>query len=438
MPPSQEASARNHPDKLSGLRRSGGRRPVTLGCMRGAGDTFSVGERIAFYRRRRGLTQRVLASMVGRSEDWLSKIERNERDLRRLDVLTDLARELRVTLGDLLGQPVLVEDDQPAEDNVPAVREALMSHRRLSRTLFGGGTARSVDLIRAAQLTEYAWQDYQNGRLGRVIKALPGLITTAQALEDEAAGADQGQTWRISARVHHLAASLLSKIGEADLAWIAAERAMSAAERSGDPLSLASAARAGTHALLSVGRYDDALNLGETAASWLEANSDANDPEALSLAGMLRLRTAVAAARHQDRALTNELLRRADDAAERIGRDADYWFTSFGPTNVRLHRLSASLDLDDVAYVIEHGHRVTAVGLPAERSATLDLDMARAYSYAARDDDALTRLLDAEHKAPQLVHHSASARETVKTLHRRAKVSNPTLTALASRCRATT
>jgi transcriptional regulator with XRE-family HTH domain len=37
--------------------------------------------------------------MVGKSEDWLSKIERGERQARRLDVLADLARELRVTLG---------------------------------------------------------------------------------------------------------------------------------------------------------------------------------------------------------------------------------------------------------------------------------------------------------------------------------------------------
>ena len=63
--------------------------------MRGAGDQFSVGDRIAFYRRRRGLTQRVLAQLVGRSEDWLSKIERNEREIRRLDVLGELAKALQ-------------------------------------------------------------------------------------------------------------------------------------------------------------------------------------------------------------------------------------------------------------------------------------------------------------------------------------------------------
>ena len=57
--------------------------------MRGAGDHLSVGDRIAVYRRRRGLTQRVLAELVGRSEHWLSKGERNERDVRRLDVISE-------------------------------------------------------------------------------------------------------------------------------------------------------------------------------------------------------------------------------------------------------------------------------------------------------------------------------------------------------------
>jgi transcriptional regulator with XRE-family HTH domain len=103
--------------------------------MRGGGDQLSIGERIAFYRRRRGLSQAVLANLVGRTEDWLSKIERGERNIRRLDVLADLARSLRVTLGDLLGEPVLLEDDEERDD-VPAIRDALMAPRRLSRTLF--------------------------------------------------------------------------------------------------------------------------------------------------------------------------------------------------------------------------------------------------------------------------------------------------------------
>jgi transcriptional regulator with XRE-family HTH domain len=406
--------------------------------VRGAGDHFSVGERIAFYRRRRQLTQRVLAELVGRSEDWLSKVERNERDIRRLDILTEVARALRVSVGDLLGQPVLVEDHQPKEDDVPAVRDALMSHRRLSQTLFGSRAVEAVELEPVDRFTSHAWTNYQQGRLGRVIAALPNLIRSAQALE-ETSPPNDARPWMVSARIHHLAATTLAKIGEADLAWIAAERAMSAAERSAEPLSLASAARAGTHALLAVGRFDDALNLGQTAADWLASQVDQDDPAALSIAGMLHLRTAIAAAHRQDRSTTTTLLAAAERAANRLGRDANYWQTSFGPTNVQLHRVAASLDLGDVAWVVEHGSRVDASHLPAERSVAHQVDLARAYSYVARDDEALDQLLDAEAVAPQIVRHSAVVRDTVKSLHRRARHSAGTtspLLGLAERCRA--
>lgn len=73
--------------------------------MRGGGDQLSIGERIAFYRRRRGLSQVVLAGLMGKSEDWVSKIERGERQVNRVEVLVELARQLRVTLNDLLGEP---------------------------------------------------------------------------------------------------------------------------------------------------------------------------------------------------------------------------------------------------------------------------------------------------------------------------------------------
>lgn len=96
---------------------------------------MQIGERIAFYRQRRGYTQSQLAGLVGRSTDWLSKIERGDRQIRRVDLLTEVAAALRVTPGDLMGQPVLLEDDQE-RDNIPAIRDALMAPGRLSRVLF--------------------------------------------------------------------------------------------------------------------------------------------------------------------------------------------------------------------------------------------------------------------------------------------------------------
>jgi transcriptional regulator with XRE-family HTH domain len=322
--------------------------------MRGAGDQLSVGERIAFYRRRRGLTQGTLAALMGRSEDWLSKIERGERDLRKVELAVEMARHLRVTLGDLFGQPVLVEDPQdPAGEDIPAIRDALMSPRRLSRILYGQRDGLSPAPGHTAALTEKVWSDFQKGLIGSVVQALPGLIQTAQALEERD---DVLERWPISARVHHLAASALSKVGEGDLAWLAAERAMYAADQADDPLVLASAARAGTHALLAAGRYDDAL--GSTAAHWLRRQMRENDPNAVSLLGMLHLRTGVAAARHDDRSTATDNLRRAEALAAQLGEDGNYWQTSFGPTNVELHRLSAALDLGDVVFVVERAPQV--------------------------------------------------------------------------------
>ena len=64
-----------------------------------------IGERIAIYRRRRGISQTVLAGLVGRSESWLSQVERGARSVDRLSVLIDMAyTELAVrTLHSLYG-----------------------------------------------------------------------------------------------------------------------------------------------------------------------------------------------------------------------------------------------------------------------------------------------------------------------------------------------
>lgn len=52
---------------------------------------FSFGDRIRYWRKRRSLTQTVLANRVGRSESWLSQVERNNRPTVKLNDLIALA-----------------------------------------------------------------------------------------------------------------------------------------------------------------------------------------------------------------------------------------------------------------------------------------------------------------------------------------------------------
>ncbi|MFE0275690.1 helix-turn-helix domain-containing protein [Streptomyces sp. NPDC058992] len=409
--------------------------------MRGLGDHLSIGERIAFYRKRRGYTQEVLAGLVGRSTDWLAKAETGRRKPPRIDMLAELARILRVPLGDLVGQSMLMEDEK-RQDDVPAVRDALMSPRRLSRLLFGPEVdAQLPTPAPVAVRVEKAWNDYQGGRLGSVIAALPALLQTAQELEDRAARRveDRRVCWAVSARTHHLAATTLAKIGESDISWLAAERAMRAADASDDPLVLASAARSGTHALLANGRYEAAMELGDATARWLAPQVEESNPAALSLLGMIHLRAAVAAARHQDRTTATRLLNRAEELAGDLGSDENYWQTGFGPTNVLLHRLSIELDLDNVAYVVENG-RINVDHMPQERSVSHRIDFARALSLAGHGDEAFAELRKAERTSPQLVRNNPRVRETLRDLTKQSPVTagarSSEVFVMAQRCRA--
>ena len=58
-------------------------------------DREVVGQRITRARRRRGLSQAVLAGLVGRSESWLSQVERGKRGVDSHSVLVRLAEVLR-------------------------------------------------------------------------------------------------------------------------------------------------------------------------------------------------------------------------------------------------------------------------------------------------------------------------------------------------------
>src|ERR671932_2923214 len=97
--------------------------------MRGLGQNMTIGQRVAWYRARRGVTQEVLAGMVGRTTDWLGKIENGRANLERLSVIKSLSDALDVTVGDLLGEPSVVEwTAESGSRTVTLLREALMDY----------------------------------------------------------------------------------------------------------------------------------------------------------------------------------------------------------------------------------------------------------------------------------------------------------------------
>jgi len=107
----------------------------------------------------------------------------------------------------------------------------------------------------------------------------------------------------------------LTKIGEADLAWIASDRGLGAAQTSGDLVVIGSLFRSVTHSLLANGRFAAAIQMTNDAAGLLQADLGSASPEYLSVYGTLFLAGSIAASRADDRASTREFLNEAGEAA---------------------------------------------------------------------------------------------------------------------------
>src|SRR5437588_4155207 len=88
-----------------------------------------IGERIALIRRRRGRSQAKLAGLVGRSESWLSQVERGARPIERLGIIAELARVLDVPVSELTGEP-------PRTVRDPAEQHAAVEEIRLALSAF--------------------------------------------------------------------------------------------------------------------------------------------------------------------------------------------------------------------------------------------------------------------------------------------------------------
>jgi transcriptional regulator with XRE-family HTH domain len=389
--------------------------------MRGMTDSLTIGERVAWYRRRRGITQEVLAGLVGRTTDWLSKAENNRIELDRLSVIRSLAEALDVTIGDLVGEPTLLDwTEDSGRSTVPAVRAALMNYREVVPVLaHDRSDGEPPDLDRFETVVASIWDAYQGSRYGYVTGRLPQLLHDARLAERAYDGIEGERAKGLLALSYQAAATMLTKLGDADLGWMAAERGLNAAQASGSPVIVGSLFRSVAHTLLSTGRNDEAVQLTRDTADYLDSGLGTASPEYLSIYGTLFLTGSMAAARNEDRDTSMSFLAEADATAARITGEPNHLWTAFGATNVAIHRVSTAMELGDVQVALDLGPKVDASALPTERRIRHSIEVARAYSSRNRQDDALRIMLGAENVAPEQVRHHYLSRQLVLTWARR-------------------
>ncbi|MEV5678957.1 helix-turn-helix domain-containing protein [Streptomyces sp. NPDC052179] len=404
--------------------------------MRGISDTLTIGERVAWYRRRRGLSQDVLAGLVGRTTDWLSKAENNRIELDRLSVIQTLAGALGVTVGDLLGEPTLVNwGTDTGRHALPDLRAVLMDYRTLT-PLFTAGRQEGepIGLVELHRDISASMDGYQAARYAWVADRLPELLASALAATHAHHGAERDEAQRLLALAYQATAQVLGKVGEAELAWMAADRGLGAAQQSGDLAVTGSLLRSVMHCLTSTGRFDAALNLLEDAEMLLRPTESESSGEQVAVYGALHLAGAMAAARAGNRNAVRDILGRADQAAQRLGADSNELWTAFGPTNVAIHTVATAGELGDHQIAADLGQRVDTSGLPVERQVRHHLEIARALAARNRGDEALEILLQAESIAPEQIRHHTMSRELVLRWIRNSRARpGSNLTALAHR-----
>jgi transcriptional regulator with XRE-family HTH domain len=424
------------------------------------------GARVALFRRRKGLSQRALARAVGRSESWMSQVERDIIPVGRLSVLHRLADALDVSIYDLEPAGLDPPPETPAEraDRAPVealdgLRSVIVGHPDLGGLLStgDGGALEDVDTAELARSVDEAWAAARRWalvelgqRLAAVIPDLEAAARAPRAASAGTAGTDGTDGTELSlllARAYRAAATAFTFAGEADAAWVAADRAMAAAESAGDRLGVVAGLYRMAHAFVRDGRFEPAERALDAALDALgPLVDDGPAPAVLALTGSLHLLAGVAAAREGQRtkahdhveaarALAGRLVKEAGDGAPTngTGTDADRYETEFGPANVEAHAVAVAVELGDAGMAVDIARRVDASALSAERQARLLVDVARAQTQRRQLASATEALLDAEELAPELVAGHPIVREAVRQLMEQAPEASEDLRALAHR-----
>lgn len=397
--------------------------------------TGTVGQRIAAYRRRRGISQAALAGLIGRSESWLSQVERGVRSVDRLSVLLDMARVLHVDVESLTGRPwTLAPNGATVTDGLDDLRRTFTRYEHLLGT--GEPSTVTLDQLRAGVAAGH--RTYQAARYGDVIADVSHLLVQAERLRVEKAGGQQAREAALAyVAAYVLAAKLVTKLGDGDLAILAADRAAGGAYAADSPTATGMAVYQVACALLRADRLTDAETLVMGMAEQLEPSTRSDDPTLVSVTGALWLIGAVIAARQTEQVAACDRLDRAQHLANLLGEDANHGWTAFGPTNVAIHRVSVAAELGDAGAALDAAADVHPERLPeglASRRAQVHLDLAWAQAQRRNDAEATLHLLEAERTAPEAIRYNVIVAEMVREmLARGTRTRTRALADLASR-----
>ncbi len=346
------------------------------------------------------MSRPVLAGLVGRSADWLKKIENGDRQLNSLPMLIQLARTLGVDdLSELTGDDFNAPTRAWQKDVhhvVPAIRLAMQD------ASFGppwsNGAIPVLDAETLDRQVTQLWRLWHRSPTQRseVGVALPRLIRQAHSTIRSTEGNARRQCRSATADLYRLVQRLLAHICEPELHALAVERGRALSEDADTPMSLAQAAWSSSVGLCASGHYDAAALLADRGATaLLRSCGDDLTPTAMGTLGALQLEAAAAnglAGREGD---AYRYLDAAAATANRMPNGAWHLPSAFERTNVDILAVIVGVSLHRNSEAVTRARKINLSNTPSVvRRSRLLLECAQAHANRREFVDAV-RSLDA-------------------------------------------
>ncbi len=290
----------------------------------------TIGDRLRDARKQRGLTQRDLAQLSGLSLSLIRKLEQDERNDIRIETARTLAASLGVPTTALIGDNLQLPPVTSQPGWAP-IRQALLS------PVSGSATEPVTEDGLSAALTA-AVRLYHDNQYRDLALVLPVLLSDAR---------DASPLLR--SRVLQLTGSLMVQTRQRDIARIALDRSLAAAEESGSALDAASSVITMCWLMLLERQFQQVITTALRWADRIEPRLSLATPAELSTWGWLLLRASAAAIRDNRPDDADHAMRLAQAAAIAVGREKgsyhSYW-TTFGPATVSMKRVENAV-VDD-------------------------------------------------------------------------------------------
>ncbi|MGW5673815.1 helix-turn-helix domain-containing protein [Streptomyces sp. NPDC003860] len=389
----------------------------------------ALGRKIAFNRKRRGLSQKEFAGLLDRSEAWVSQVERGVRRIDRMTVLEKVAEVLDVPIAELAAEAPIVASVAEGETPGASRLRLVLSAAHSLKAILGQPEPPDVPALRAH--VERAWDLTHEGNYADLAELLEDLVPRLETATRAGTDDERPELFRLLATMYHTCSAALANSGEPEAAWIAVDRAVVAAERAGDPLLMAAGEFRLSIVFLGARHFEQAARVSGSAADALAPLTEDGELRAVALRGALTLQRALASGRMNQADDAYAHLRQARELAARVGDGRNDYNTEFGPTNVALHEVAVAVDLGDAGVALRAAESVDASGLSSERQARFGIDLAKAHAQRRQIDQAVNSLVRVRELLPEMFRAKPAVKQLVADLLAMSPLPSDQLRALA-------